>query len=212
MGTTTTFGWEVPDDTDYVQQGYAAIDTLGQSIDTTLNVVTGSTGLGDVPKTGLTFIVGSNFSAQSSVSFNNVFSSRYDNYVIVTSSMTQTAAGNGIYIRMRAGGVDNSGATAYRFNGIINNTSALQAYNPAATSSGLVTIGSATTNGNTIQMHNPAQALRTYWETTFMEASSSYYWAINGYHDVATAYDGFTLTVNSGTFSGVVRVYGYRNS
>lgn len=36
MATTTNYGWETPDDTDYVYQGAAAIRTTANSIDTTL--------------------------------------------------------------------------------------------------------------------------------------------------------------------------------
>lgn len=34
MATTTNNGWTIPASTDYVKDGYAAIDTLGQAIDT----------------------------------------------------------------------------------------------------------------------------------------------------------------------------------
>ena len=33
-----------------------------------------------------------------------------------------------------------------------------------------------------------------------------------GIHTVATAYDGFSLTPNTGTISGTVRTFGYKNS
>lgn len=36
MATTTNNGWTIPASTDYVKDGYAAIDTLGQAIDTSV--------------------------------------------------------------------------------------------------------------------------------------------------------------------------------
>jgi len=36
MATTTNNGWDIPDSTDYVKDGYLAIDTLGQDIDTSV--------------------------------------------------------------------------------------------------------------------------------------------------------------------------------
>lgn len=36
MATTTNNGWTIPASTDYVKDGYAAIDTLGQAIDTSI--------------------------------------------------------------------------------------------------------------------------------------------------------------------------------
>jgi hypothetical protein len=43
MATTTNFGWETPDDTDLVQQGAAAMRTLGNSIDTSFVDLKGGT-------------------------------------------------------------------------------------------------------------------------------------------------------------------------
>ena len=43
MATTTNFGWETPDDTDYVSQGAAAMRELGQDIDTSLVDLKGGT-------------------------------------------------------------------------------------------------------------------------------------------------------------------------
>jgi hypothetical protein len=43
MANTTNFGWETPDDTDLVKDGAAAIRTLGQAIDTSLQDLEGGT-------------------------------------------------------------------------------------------------------------------------------------------------------------------------
>jgi hypothetical protein len=43
MATTTNFGWETPDDTDYVKDGAAAMRTLGNSIDTSFVDLKGGT-------------------------------------------------------------------------------------------------------------------------------------------------------------------------
>jgi hypothetical protein len=43
MATTTSFGWETPDDTDLVKDGAAAIRTLGNSIDTSMSDLKGGT-------------------------------------------------------------------------------------------------------------------------------------------------------------------------
>ena len=43
MATTTNFGWETPDDTDFVKDGAAAMRTLGNSIDTSLLDLKGGT-------------------------------------------------------------------------------------------------------------------------------------------------------------------------
>ena len=43
MATTSNFGWETPDDTDYVKDGAAAMRTLGNSIDTSMGDLKGGT-------------------------------------------------------------------------------------------------------------------------------------------------------------------------
>ena len=43
MANTTNFGWETPDDTDLVKDGAAAIRTLGQAIDTSMQDLEGGT-------------------------------------------------------------------------------------------------------------------------------------------------------------------------
>lgn len=43
MATTTSFGWETPDDTDLVKDGAAAIRTLGNAIDTSMSELKGGT-------------------------------------------------------------------------------------------------------------------------------------------------------------------------
>jgi hypothetical protein len=46
------------------------------------------------------------------------------------------------------------------------------------------------------------------------QGATSQFFMINtaGTTSVTTSYDGFTLFPNTGTFSGQIRVYGYRNS
>lgn len=43
MATTSNFGWETPDDTDYVKDGAAAMRTLGNAIDTSMADLKGGT-------------------------------------------------------------------------------------------------------------------------------------------------------------------------
>lgn len=39
MATSTNYGWEEPDDSDYVKDGALAMRTLGNAIDTTVNKI-----------------------------------------------------------------------------------------------------------------------------------------------------------------------------
>jgi hypothetical protein len=48
MANTPIYGWETPDDTDYVYQGAAAIRTTANAIDSTLSSLMSSSGYGEV--------------------------------------------------------------------------------------------------------------------------------------------------------------------
>ena len=68
-------------------------------------------------------------------------------------------------------------------------------------------------NVTVIEVYRPNLATRTSFISqclyTVSGSRSLYY---GGYFDNTTVFDGFTLYMASGTFTGTVRVYGYRNS
>jgi len=169
---------------------------------------------------GLTLITSSTFSAVSSVSVNNCFTSTYDNYRIVftvsagTSSITPQ-------FRLRASGSDNSSANYY-FQGTYYSTTSLTAptSNRSAGLTSQFSIGDVTSNHcyAVIDVIGPQSS--TYltgvlwnWIANGLTDSSTSCGA--GRMSVTTSYDGFTyfnLAGGGGTMTGTVRVYGYRNS
>ena len=72
-------------------------------------------------------------------------------------------------------------------------------------------IGEASPNANTVNIDiiNPNLAKYTYFGGAYMGTVAG---TISGYHGVATAYTGFTLTVGGTMTGGTIRVYGYRNA
>jgi hypothetical protein len=148
------------------------------------------------------------FSGASSVSLNNVFSSTYDNYLIV--------GGNG------AGSTRNSGkltlgatVTGYY------QWSVYGRYNAATVSGDNLSNGNGWTNQYQSSTNNSAICTYLYAPNlakntvmTFSTASiGTTEYAMNGGGYLAdnTQYTGFTLTADSGTISGTVRVYGFNN-
>jgi hypothetical protein len=101
MGTTTNNGWPTPVATDLVKDGWEAIKDLGDAIDTTLGVYAPST-------SGLTLLNTTSFSGVSSQTFNDVFSTTYDNYKIIYAAEAGSTVSN--TIRLRVSGTDASGA------------------------------------------------------------------------------------------------------
>lgn len=152
------------------------------------------------------------FSGASSVSLNGVFSSTYDNYKIVI----ETTASTGAYLnfRLRLSGTDNSAASySWGFISTTNGGTAYQLAGSGATSSNVLRPGTAR-NTCAFTICNPAIARETIWSGTHSfndGATVAVAGAMGGIHAVSTAYDGFTLTAASGTITGTVGVYGYKD-
>jgi hypothetical protein len=104
MATTTNYGWDTPDDTDLVKDGALAIRDLGQDVDTSLFGITGGGNL------GLVHINSTSISAATQVSVNNVFTSAYQNYLVLIDVTKHTGSTINLTMRLRAGGVDNTAA------------------------------------------------------------------------------------------------------
>lgn len=212
MGTTNIFGWTTPNDTDYVAQGYAAIDSLGSSVDTTLGVISGSTGSGDVPKLALDLVTTATIgTAVSSVTVSNCFSSKYDNYKILVQNSDASDNDNTIFIKV-------NGSTGSQYVGgysaINTATQAHVIYAVSNSSLGIpFALSSTDLSSYSIDVIGAYPVQKTY----FLNGSSSGYTFLiagsSGATINAASNTAFTLTKTSGTFTGgTIRVYGYRNS
>lgn len=152
------------------------------------------------------------FTSASSHSVNNCFSSSYDAYRVVvywTSSTTLQ-----VTMRLRVGGVDNSGASSY---GITT----LRAFDS--------TTGSTSANQSSFAFSGVAQTERAMAVFDIVQPAVAVHTLINGIttqglitenskcttfwgrHDQSVAYDGFTLIASTGNITGYVKVFGYRN-
>jgi hypothetical protein len=162
---------------------------------------------------GLTLITSDTFTTVSSISINGCFTSTYRSYRILIDHSASSAATN--TFRLRASSTD--ATTNYQYG--------LQAF--AATGqvdSGNTTtgtdwrIGTTDTTNNFLVMdvNKPQLAART--DTLFLfsgfvsaGATGSGRWLGHGIHTTASAYDGFSYLTASGTITGTIRVYGYRD-
>ena len=205
MGTTTNNGWPTPVATDLVKDGWEAIKDLGDAIDTTLGVYAPST-------PGLTLINTTSFSGVASQAINNVFTSTYDNYRIVFNSIIATSD-QGIFFRLRVGGVDTAG-TAYYFAGNA------RSYTGSGATTGLGTIaGNATSNfyltgtstsgyrSAIVDINNPFLARITTYNTLGFNSADGFH--VSGILSNTTSYDGFNILPAANNITGEVSVYGY---
>jgi hypothetical protein len=160
---------------------------------------------GLVTGAGLDLIVTQSFSAASSVSLNNCFSADYDNYRLVIRAFS--ASGDiDTRMRLRASGTDAT-TSAYARQYIVG---ALTANSAGSSTEDHMHImySNAASGFGTVELNRPYVATPTmFW----LQGGRSTAFVINsGYHNVSTAYDGFTLYPTSSTLTGTVSVYGYR--
>lgn len=158
------------------------------------------------------------FSGVSSVSVNGVFSSSFDCYKIV-GTFGVSATNPMMNIRWRAAGTDNSAASyetaVFRYTAA--NASAGEAAGSGETSQRLFTADNGSYSAIDMTVYWPANA--GYYTKDTLIAKTRLSGAANtvsmwgsGEHLVSAAYDGFTFYPSTGTTSGNLRIYGYRNS
>jgi len=202
MATTTPFyGWSVPTSTDLVKDGASAIEILGDSIDASMNTALGT------KKAGMVLINTTTFSAVASQSFNNVFSSTYENYyAILRVTASADTAGS---LRFRVGGADNSTSNYNRQTLTAASTTVSATSTSSQTSYSLGTVVS-TEETFELFFFRPQLTSKTVFGFRRWKDTSNEIQIVEGFFNATTVFDGFTLLPTSPqTLSGVVSIYGY---
>ena len=132
---------------------------------------------------------------------------------LTASSATDTTIG----MRLRVGGVDNSGATAYADQIMYAYSTNLGASLTASSSWRFQDSSTtyATYNAVKMDIYKPfvAEKTRAVAQKGFIKNDgTNYVWNDYHWHDQSTAYDGFSLISSTGTITGTIRIYGYQNS
>jgi len=165
------------------------------------------------PAAGLTFIASATPSAAATVTFDSVFSSTYQNYLLV--GVLDGSADAGVAIRFRTSGTDNSN-NSYSYTVLFNNTSSVSGTGGATgqTQGNFTNSGSSGTSVFSSTILNPFASAATGYMTNqarFIggsQARCDFYGGFNA----GTSFDGFKLYPDSGTFTGTIRLYGIANS
>jgi hypothetical protein len=155
---------------------------------------------------GLVQINTETLSAVSSVSMTSQLSATYENYFVIWSLTSSTDSA--LRCRVRSGSTDNTAtnydyqynrgsSTSTNFGNDTNQTSFLMSQILSSGGSGHCLIASPNLAQNTLFTARGGHALQ------FNDAQ--------GVHDVATAFDGLTFFMASGTMTGTIRLYGYAN-
>jgi hypothetical protein len=167
----------------------------------------------DTLSSGLVLITSQTFSAASTVSVNNCFTSTYENYRLQVSVSSHSATGS-FYIRFRAAGTDTSTSTYTWGNGRAGRTSLSDGGGSSSATS--FSFGYNTTG---TPCHFSFDVFRGNTSASAGLAGNNYSTDagpiaafFGGICTQATAHDGLTIYPASGTMTGTIRVYGYRNS
>jgi hypothetical protein len=171
-----------------------------------------STGLAWAPAPGggsLIKIATASPSAVGSVTFDNVFTSTYRNYMVVADLI---ANGNrASLLNFRASGSDNTTAN-YHWGFLNQDNTTVSGARTTGAAAGRLVPGRSEANGQQIMFYGPELAKSTAWRAVSADNGDSttnvilqdYYGRFNG----ATQFDGFKITCDGGTFTGHVAVYG----
>lgn len=151
------------------------------------------------------------FTGASSISLNGVFTSTYTNYKMV---ITSSASAHNInaFLRMRNAGTDTSGSIYY-FGGVGGYTSGTVT-GWSGTGTNVIQWGNTAIENTTgtIDIFRPKLTERTGFNFQSFGYTSSYL-SIQGagmLYDTVS-YDGATLYLSSGNFTGTITIYGYSN-
>jgi len=159
----------------------------------------------------LTFIASSSPSGATTLTMDNVFTSTYQNYLLVGSF--DGSADATVRIRFRTGGTDNTN-TNYNYAVIY------------APNSGSISIAGGATGDDNGKFANSGSSGRCYFSATILSPQTAEQtgWMSNGYRfssartdhfgnfSATTQFDGFKLYPDGGNFTGTVRLYGLANS
>jgi hypothetical protein len=186
-----------------------AVTNLKHPSSTTNNLVL--TSGGNVQGAGLDLITSETFSAVSSVSVNNCFSADYENYRILVryigSGTAQTS------LRFRVGGSDNT-TTNYNRQVLNAEGGTVGAATNASTQEFGFSVGEANVGLAALEIARPFLAetkpITVLAGQGAVSTAPTMRLAIGGFN-ASTSFDGFSLFPASGTITGTVRIYGYKD-
>ena len=192
MGTTTKMAIPYPEATGLVKDGWEDMKDIATQVDA---------------KTGLVFISTTSFTTVASQSFSNLFSSLFTNYLCVFDF--ESSADNFGSLQMRAGSTNETSAN-YRWQRLVGTGTTVSAASQTGQTSFDFGKNHSFTNGRTIHFFRPYVADDTAY---FVNGGTyEYMTPYAGSLLTSTQYDGFTITASTGTYTGSMTCFGYRNS
>ena len=168
-------------------------------------------------KSGLVHINSTTFTTSSGVQLDNVFSSTYDNYFFIFNLTATSVTNNAIRFRLVDGTTPQDGGI-YNFagNGVTTTNSITNATGSAQTSFAFLWADSSAADltSGVLNVISPNKAQRTTvtFQTYNYNGVNDWSYSGAGLFNAATVLEGIRMYPTSGTISGTIRAYGYRNA
>lgn len=162
--------------------------------------------------TGSTATINTNgsvtFSSCETLSLNGVFSADYDNYMIVIRHLS-TLNGSTIRARLRASGTDNTTASSYVDQFLDSDSATVSGARATRDYWAFAPADDSQRSGTVANIYGPYLAQPTAFRTVSASGYSNA-WLVDyaGTHNQSTAYDGISLYQATGSFGGLLAVYG----
>jgi len=153
---------------------------------------------------------GVDFATATSLSLNGVFTSAYDDYMIVMRYLGGGSSSQVMDYRLRVSGTDATGSN-YTSQFVEGNGTSVSGARGTATAGTISAYGFNTPNGFSSYFYGPHLAQPTAVRSAAM-FSGSLGIILRDYastHSLSTAYDGLSFIAGGNNFSGMVTVYGY---
>jgi hypothetical protein len=152
-----------------------------------------------------------NVAGSSSVSLNGVFTSTYQNYMVLLDTFQSSAATPALTLRLRVAGTDTTSGT-YTYGqvyGLFTGTTG-GGGSTSATSFAIFAANTTQNQSTTLQIFAPQAATRTTYSSMALAHDALSMHA--GFQSDSTQFDGLTIIIASGNYSGNITVYGYQKS
>ena len=152
----------------------------------------------------------------ATISFNNVFTTLYTDSRITMSLTGTSSASTGLYMRLRASGVDTLGA-AYKY--ALSNLNTVGTVNTSTSNGTDVFLLSFISNTSpnvsmAMDLMTPQVSTRTVGTFQLMGYDGGSFYVRNSgvEHDAVASFDGFSILTGSPTITATISVYGYRKA
>jgi hypothetical protein len=199
-----------------VWDGSAWQDLVNATQDLTPYSTTAQMNTAIAASAGMTLLNTTAFTAQSAISIQSVFSSTYQNYRIIF-QISAVSTNNNVGFQLLSGSTALATGYYYVYAGYSDAGSASSTYGGNQTSTFMVDNNATYPNSLfSFDLSDPftsSKAIVWSGTTAFVNSSSNNIVRVGGGNTSSTSsYDGIKFITNSGTATGTVRIYGYKNS